>query len=230
MQCLALDPFLQYLVNQLPSDTMIRAYADDMAVIIKNIHSLKPLSEAFQLLRAAASLQVNVGKTVCVPLYQTTSLQCGKDISNTLWGGMEVQIGYGKYLGFLVGPYATAEVNFQPVMEKFRARVGHWLQLAHMGNHFQVLGYNMFATSVFNFISQLYALPPAFQKECNELALKFMHGPRFWLHGARGHAFFRAGVEIGFPACPRCIESTGLQISFSSLSKHIPDLGIRLLS
>jgi len=56
-----------------------------------------------------------------------------KDISHTSWAGMGVQIGYGKYLGFLVGPKATAENNFEGAMAKFRIRAQHWLSLKHLG-------------------------------------------------------------------------------------------------
>ena len=37
---LALDPFLDYLAKTLPNDSMVRAYADDMAVILPNLREL----------------------------------------------------------------------------------------------------------------------------------------------------------------------------------------------
>jgi len=226
---LALDPFLDYLAKALPNDSMVRAYADDMAVILPNLKELPILAKSFDLLGKAAGLQVNIDKTICIPLYPSTVMACKKDISHTSWAGMGVQIGYGKYLGFLVGPKATAENNFEGAMAKFRIRAQHWLSLKHLGAFFQVLGYNMFAVSVFSFIGQLYVLPPDFIKECRIISLKFMHGPRFWIHGVGGHAFFRAGEEVGFPAVPKCVESTGYQMLYNATLKHVPDFATKLL-
>ena len=88
----------------------------------------------------------------------------------------------------------------------------------------------MFVASLFNFVSQVYIIPDAYQKECRETALKFMHGPRFWLHGTGGHAFFRAEEEIGFPAVPKCLESFGYQILYCAQIKHIPDFETKIVS
>ena len=60
---------------------------------------------------SASSLHVNVAKTVCVPLYAATVLQCKKDIGYTPWAGMEINMAVGMYLGFLVGPGASAKLN-----------------------------------------------------------------------------------------------------------------------
>jgi len=55
-----------------------------------------------------------------------------------------------------------------------------------------------------------------------------MHGPRFWLHGVGGHAFFRAEEEIGFPAVPKCVESLGYQLMYCAIAKHVPDFETKL--
>ena len=71
--------------------------------------------------------------------------------------------------------------------------------------------------------------PPDFVKECRITSLKFMHGPRFWIHGVGGHAFFRAEEEIGFPAVPKCGESRGYQMLYNATLKHVPDFVSNLL-
>ena len=60
------------------------------------------------------------------------------------------------------------------------------------------------------------------------MALRFMHGPRFWLHGQGGHAFFRAGVEIGLKAVPRCPQSVCLAFCFKSAAQHLPDFASKI--
>jgi len=225
---LALDPFLDYLSKQLPVDHMIRAYADDMALVLHSIQHINIVSDAFVLLGSASSLHVNVAKTVCVPLYPTTILQCRRDIGYTPWAGMEINMGFGKYLGFLVGPGATAKLNFASSMDKFRSRAASWLEIRRAGQFFQILGFNMFVTSVFNFISQLYVLPDDWVVECRALTLKMMLGPKAWIHGAEGHAFFRAHGDVGFPVAIRCTEAANLQLCFAAIPKHVPDFMTKL--
>ena len=80
----------------------------------------------------------------------------------------------------------------------------------------------MFCASLFSFIGQLYVIPQVLQDEYRSTCLKFALGPRHWLHGVGGHAFFRAHKEIGFPIAIRCVESANLQLILSATSKHVP--------
>ena len=91
--------------------------------------------------------------------------------------GTEINMGVGKYLGFLVGPGTSAQLNFASSMDKFRLRAASWLEMRRAGQFFQILGFNMFVTSVFIFVSQLYILPDDWMVECRALALKMMLGP-----------------------------------------------------
>ena len=131
------------------------------------------VASCFDVLAGATSLHVNVTKTVYIPLYPTTELQATKDIAHTNWRSMIVSIGYGKYLGYFVGPYANADVNFEAPMRKFRERVAYWLSMRHLGSYFQVLGFNMCALSVLSFISQLYMLPAAMVADTRAMAFQF---------------------------------------------------------
>ena len=201
---LALDPFLEHLRANLPSDSMIRAYADDMAVILPCGSNANLLPPMFERLAKASSLHVNVSKTVLTPLYPTSKLQAGNDIQQCAWSGMSIELGCSKYLGFLVGPLADAAKNFKTPFEKFKKRASYWLGCTWLGAHLQTLGFNMFALSVLNFISQLYLPPPDMMKQLSDWAGKFARGPRFWLWGSGGHAFFRAGPDIGLKSVPRC--------------------------
>ena len=225
---LALDPFLNHLCCQLPAGDMARAYADDLAIVVAEVNTFSRIIPCFSLLAHASALQVNINKTVFVPLYETTLLQARAAVAHSLWAQMEIHLGCSKYLGFQVGPLADAEVNFRPAMEKFRRRSLHWLSLRHIGEYFQCFGFNMCCISTLNFISQLYVLPPSLAKECSEMALRFMHGPRFWLHGPGGHAYFRAGIEIGLKAIPKCPHAVSLAFCFKSAAQHLPDFSVKI--
>ena len=61
----------------------------------------------------------------------------------------------------------------------------------------------MLVRSVLAHASQLYVIPQQDAEECKRLALRFMHRPRFWIHGKEGHAFFPAGNDMGLKAIPK---------------------------
>ena len=140
---LALDPFINHLSKKLGPGDSLRAYADDMALVLNSVSKISSVASCFQLLQSASALKVNINKTVFVPLYEASLQDARKDIKYTAWGSMEIEIGHSKYLGFQVGPHATAKINFRPVMEKFRKRSLHWLSLKHIGAYFQTFGFNM---------------------------------------------------------------------------------------
>ena len=77
----------------------------------------------------------------------------------------------------------------------------------------------MCSLSVLSFISQLYLLPEEWEKEITQTALRYMHGPRMWLHGRGGHAFFQAEKDIGLKATPRCPAADGLSTCFRTWFK-----------
>ena len=53
-------------------------------------------------------------------------------------------------------------------------------------------------------------------------------GPKDWLHGVEGHAFFRAHGDVGFPVAVRCAETANLQTCFATIPKHVPDFMTKL--
>ena len=79
----------------------------------------------------------------------------------------------------------------------------------------------MCALSVFNFISQLYIMPKVHMKVVIDASLKFMLGPGQWLHGVAGHPFFRAAVDLGMKAVPRCPEASMLAIAYNTTTKFL---------
>ena len=50
-----------------------------------------------------------------------------------------------------------------------------------------------------------------------------MHGPRFWIHGPEGHAFFRAQKDLGLKAAPRFPKSACHSLCFQGTHKFVED-------
>ena len=123
-----------------------------------------------------------------------------------------------------MGPLATADVNFQEPLEKFRRRAAYWLALRSIGTNFQCLGFNMCATSVLLFIAQLYTVPNHMLHEVKEVTLKLMLGPRFWMHGLGGHPYFRGLLDLGMKASPRCPHASTAALTYASTIRFLPDL------
>ena len=69
---LALDPFIDYLCRKLPATDMVRAYADEMAIVLKSSSTLARVIPCFETLARAACLRVNVSKTVFIPLHDVS--------------------------------------------------------------------------------------------------------------------------------------------------------------
>jgi hypothetical protein len=89
----------------------------------------------------------------------------------------------------------------------------------------------MFAASVFNFVAQLYTLPEAYAKEVLDISAKFMLGPGQWFKGRRNpvpHPYFRARVDIGMKAVPRCIVSQVRTINYMSSRQCLLSAGSRV--
>ncbi len=225
---LALDPFLNFLTIKLPQGTLIRAYADDMALVLPSRFLISDVVQAFAVLSRAAALKVNVGKTVFVPLYPTTMFQARKDIQSSHWADMKISIGCDKYLGFLVGPLATSDLNYEEPMRKFRERAAYWMAQRHLGSYFQCFGFNMCALSVFSFISQLYVMSATNLDEINNVALSFMLGPKAWFHGTGGHPYFRAALDLELKAVPRCPTAAMLAITYNTTIRFGFDLNSKL--
>ena len=64
---LALDPFLDYLSRQLPPGDLVRAYADDMALVLRSHSTLAHVIPCYERLAAASCRNVNTSKTVNIP-------------------------------------------------------------------------------------------------------------------------------------------------------------------
>ena len=116
-------------------------------------------------------------------------------------------------------------------MSKFRERAAYWLAKREIGIFFQVLGFEMFAASVLNFVAQLYTWPETYAKEVLDISAKFMLGPGQWFQGRRNpvpHPYFRARVDIGMKAVPRCIVSQVRTINYMSARQCILSAGSKV--
>ena len=60
-------------------------------------------------------------------------------------------------------------------------------------------------------------------KQIVDWAGKYAKGPRYWLWGTGGHAFFRAGQDIGMKSVPRCPVSACKALCLNTTCKFLAD-------
>ena len=139
---------------------MVRAYADDFAVIMHDAWShasaLKNLRQDFAL---RSGLDLNLSKTAMIPLTVGDPERHRAWIIQVVPEWALIQLKHsGKYLGFILGP-ARGELSFSPAVHTFRRRTLQW-QAAAGGSNLSLLAYKVYILPILQFVVQLDN-PPA---------------------------------------------------------------------
>ena len=143
---------------ELPS-AVIRAYADDTAVLVQNLWEDTPtLARIFTDFGNISNLQLNLNKTVVIPLFPNPDLSTVQNrLSQSVPSWSAVQFSYyAKYLGFILGPEA-GDKGWKDPVTKFLQRAQAWSD-RQLGLYCTTTSYNVFASSVLTYLAQL--LPP----------------------------------------------------------------------
>ena len=102
---LCADILLQEISRVLSGDEVVRAFADDTAVVIQNyIPTLPILQKLFSEFEAICGLALNIKKTVLIPLWRFNCINVQRIIKETCPRGKDILVAScGKYLGFVIG-------------------------------------------------------------------------------------------------------------------------------
>ncbi len=119
------DILLCRIALDLP-DVLVRAYADDTAVVTKNIFADKQkLLKLYKQFGDLSGLKLNLPKTVVLPLTDTLPAWKKKFRKNNHhWQKVEVALS-SKYLGYEIGPGSPA-VIWKASTAKFQKRCILW--------------------------------------------------------------------------------------------------------
>jgi len=139
-----------------PMDT-VRAYADDLGIICRNVYVVLPaIIDLFLTDGVLQGLELNLKKTILVPLHEAdpADLRRRLRLLRRCLGAVVVAT-HVKYLGLLWGPGAAA-IAWKDALQTFRARA------RHIGNigvtaHIGLFYYNVFAQSTLSFVAQFRA-------------------------------------------------------------------------
>lgn len=115
---IVVDPFLRLLKNPLPDSTN-RAFADDIATIIKKLDDLKSLKANFDRFRDISGLELKIKKCCRIPLGHDPSTEWMTKKSKAItqivpnWANFTVAPSV-EYLGIIIGPKGSSGKNHLP--------------------------------------------------------------------------------------------------------------------
>ena len=144
----SVDVLLRKLMGAVQNGT-VRAFADDIGMVVEDyVRDGAILEELFTEFASMSGLELNIPKTVLIPLFKDGVPQAQQHISQNSHNWKHIKIsGVGTYLGFKMGPERNKSVWDAP-LNKFGKRIEQWRGI-HTGTYFATLAYNTFIASTF---------------------------------------------------------------------------------
>ena len=143
-----------------------------------------------------SALRLNGKKCICVPLWKnfdSSEVSLFFDNFVPLWKEFKIQ-GYGKYLGFIVGPLADNR-EWDSIADCMREVTALVKGLGLPKLHTLIL-FNILAVSRALFVAQLRGPSKSFTKRFNEMAVSILGGPGSWVPSMMPYAL---KGKCGFP-------------------------------
>lgn len=156
---------------------MVRAYADDIAVVLENLWATAPaIADLFDTYGRISNLRLSGDKCVLVPLWPGNVSDIRTLLVNRVPAWKNFLVAFtGKYLGFWIGPESGEQAWKQPLL-KFKSRCDFVSSLG-LGLWYTICFYRMFAVSVLSFVAQC-APPPEDLLDLEEAVLRqLVRGP-----------------------------------------------------
>ena len=174
------DLLLRRLQGSLPGD-MLRAYADDLALVSRDVFlSARCFVPLFSDFAVISGLSLNLGKTVFAPLGDTSVDNVRRQLEErfTGWGAACVR-DWAEYLGFVLGPGGRSRC-WQKALDKYTSRADLWAQLG-LGLHYTTVAYNVYVASLLTFLLQLEVLPEDWEHTEAAALRRLVPGPAHWV-------------------------------------------------
>ena len=172
--------FVRHLQRLLPGQA-VRAYADDIAAVVHDIEAAAPLLvREFQRLAQATNLVLNVSKTICIPLRETSLSIATDKLKAACEQWAEITVAdTGKYLGFYIGP-GKAQLSWTAAGQKMLSRARSW-DYSRFGLYYATCAHNLYVSSLPSYIGQLESYLDEFHQEVEEATLRrAAAGPYAW--------------------------------------------------
>ena len=179
---LAIEPLIWMLAKKY-SDSLYRAFADDIGAVIKNIQSRWPsIIQLFTRFGSFSNLVINQKKVVVVPLWtlNTDSDEVPSWLFASLWP-LAKWDSKGKYLGVFLGPGATPMDSYNGALKKLQDRLSKW-----KGPHFSLFHklelWNIYIITLFSYVDQVFVQPLEVTEAILKALKSFVGGAHGWIH------------------------------------------------
>ena len=200
---MATDALLRILAAHAPTiHDITRAYADDTASITTDwVRSLPYLSQVFCTFADISALNLNVNKTVFIPLWPNIDTKKIRTLLRELcpfWKHICIAT-EGRYLGIILGPEKCG-LSWKIHCDKYIRQLLQWCDL-HVGTLLQLKVHKTFLLPILTFVLQL--LPPSDEvARLEQISLhKILSGPGNWILLSDAQNLKSAwGFPIEFPS------------------------------
>ena len=137
---------------------VVRAFADDTAITIKDVRQLGPILVLFQEYAQISNLELDIKKTVIIPLFGTNITEAKQYILAVLPECAHMVFDYASiYLGIMLGPESELRSWEKPIL-KFLDRVLDWGRMKK-GTFLGLRAYSTYCFSVLQFYAQFIRGP-----------------------------------------------------------------------
>ena len=163
--CIVCEAFLRALSHAAGPEGCIRAFADDVGMVLHNLHAQAPdVEKLFTLIERIAGLALNGKKCVIVPLwaYDASAIRAWLSLHVQAWTSFAISDG-AKYLGIWLGLGALSK-SWEEPMSKYMERCRN-LRGMGVGLQASAYQYNIFCVSVLSYVGQVSFAPPEALKQ-----------------------------------------------------------------
>ncbi|MBM3946426.1 MAG: hypothetical protein FJ315_03360, partial [SAR202 cluster bacterium] len=177
------DLLLRRLAARLPSDT-IRAYADDVALVSRNIFgSCQIFGPIFEEFARLSGMVLNLQKTVFVPLSDGPLDHFRARLAglHPRWSAAACRF-WAAYLGFVLGPEGR-DRSWAKALEKYAQRAALWASVG-LGLQYTAAAYNTYIVSTLGFLVQLEPIPAQWEAFERAALRRLAPGPAHWIRPA----------------------------------------------
>ena len=173
------DLLLRQLARLFPGE-LVRAFADDTAMVVKDWWSVAPqLARVFQQFGTISGLVLNIPKTVIIPLWPGDLEAIRVKVAELVPSWQNVAVAWwATYLGIAKGPKKD-DHSWDNALKKFGERIMLW-DWSALGRQYAAAAYNTYAVSVLAFVSQLEDPPERAMQAENYALRRTARGPGNW--------------------------------------------------
>ena len=225
----AMDLFLRMLRERLGEQVTVRAFADDVGLVLTDLKSQLPiLKETLREFGAISGMMLNLPKTTGVPLWPCELQEAKRIVKEVVPEWQDLPLARtATYLGCAIGP-GKGEVAWNTPAKRYIKRIKEW-NWGELGLQFAAAAYNTYALPIFSFAAQLVP-PGAKVLELEEWGLRqAAPGPGNWMYKEDLWSLSKHGMLADFGSLGPMAQAAKLRVAAYE-NAHSGGLGLEGLA